>query len=233
MDVRRRYIMKQKLKILFLIFIIFILSAIFLFGISFVINFKKSGSITSPNAAQQSNNISNGITVNNALPIQQRTNNASTASTTTTTDCAITSVNDIVNGGSMSGILENGQHITILEGYYKCHEVQRNDLIIYKYAGNIDPLVKIVRAVPGDRWSLKMASEGYEIIVNDSPLKNSAGVVYQIPAGNIKILNLYVTSYPVIPQDTYLILGNLPEGTLDGTRFGLISKNDIVGKVIK
>jgi type IV secretory pathway protease TraF len=34
-----------------------------------------------------------------------------------------------------------------------------------------------------------------------------------------------------IPQNTYLILGNLTSGSLDSSRFGLIDKSDILGKV--
>lgn len=46
------------------------------------------------------------------------------------------------------------------------------------------------------------------------------------------MLELYARSYPVIPQDAYMILGNQIEGTLDSSRFGLVAKQDIVGKVL-
>jgi hypothetical protein len=35
----------------------------------------------------------------------------------------------------------------------------------------------------------------------------------------------------VIPKDAYLILGNLPNGTIDSSAFGLVAKTDILGRV--
>ena len=101
------------------------------------------------------------------------------------------------------------------------------------YAGNDVPIIKIVKAVPGDRWRLKKDEQrdSYQIIVNEQPLINSEGKYYQIPESNIRMLKLYVKDYPVLPENTYLILGNKASGSLDATRFGLIDKSDIMGKV--
>jgi hypothetical protein len=79
---------------------------------------------------------------------------------------------------------------------------------------------------------LELADQGYEIIVNNTPLTTSDGRPYQIPTNNIAMLKLYASSYPTIPQNTYLILGNLPSGTLDSSRFGLVGKIDIIGKAV-
>lgn len=147
-------------------------------------------------------------------------------------NCGIQEVTDVVSGTSLSGIIENGQEIYLLKNYYRCHDVQRNDLIIYNYAGNPVPLIKIVRAVPGDKWQLHYTDLGYEITVNGKILTNSNGQNYQIPASKISMLQLYVSSYPVIPPNSYLILGNIPSGTLDSSRFGLVGLQDIIGKAI-
>ena len=43
------------------------------------------------------------------------------------------------------------------------------------------------------------------------------------------MLNLYVTSYQgVIPENTFLVLGNQENGTMDSSQFGLIHKNDVL-----
>jgi len=104
---------------------------------------------------------------------------------------------------------------------------------MYAYAGNADPLVKIVRGVPQDKWALQETENGFLIVINQEPLKNSEGVFYQIPPSRIAMLALYAKTYPTIPPDTYLLLGNDPSGTLDATRFGLISKESIVGIITK
>ncbi len=46
------------------------------------------------------------------------------------------------------------------------------------------------------------------------------------------MIKLYADSYPIIPENTFLILGDKIQGTLDSSKFGLIHLNDIYGKLI-
>ena len=138
-----------------------------------------------------------------------------------------------VRGDSLAPLINPGETIKLVYGYYNSHPAEREDIIAYKYADNDAPIIKIVKAVPGDKWELRKSNGGYLIVVNDQPLKNSQGEFYQILESNVRMLKLYVKSYPVLPDNTYLILGNKVSGSLDATRFGLIDKSDIVGKVAK
>lgn len=214
--------MKLKDKIL-----IFILVILVLFVVALVYGVMGIGRSYNPLTKIISHNSVSVPNTSSQTPAQ-----SVSASSKVSGSCPIETTIDTVNGGSMSGVVENGQQITVLKNYYSCHDVQRNDVVIYNYAGNQEPLIKIVRAIPGDAWKLKLASQGYEIIVNDKILTAASGHPYQIPTGNIKMLKLYASNYPIIPKDAYLILGNLPQGSLDGSRFGLIGKADIIGKVI-
>ena len=56
--------------------------------------------------------------------------------------------------------------------------------------------------------------------------------IYEISESKIRILELYTQNYPVLPEDTYLILGDKITGSLDSTSFGLIHKDDILGIII-
>lgn len=196
--------------------------------------FVRSHSFLKINGGKSSTPIGNFPQNSTSTPaIQDQPKNQSQADTAPPSqNCNIQKVSDIVRGNSMSGIVEDGQQITVLKNYYSCHEIQRNDVVIYQYYPDKEPLIKIVKAIPGDKWTLKMNAQGYEIVVNGMPLLTSNGSLYQIPAENIKMLEMYVSSYPVIPPEAYLILGNLFYGTLDSTRFGLVGKSDIIGKVI-
>lgn len=138
-----------------------------------------------------------------------------------------------VLGDSMSPFIKSGEDIKIINGYYDCHQVLRNDVVVYRFAGNDLPIIKFVKALPGDTWSLREQGEYYQIIVNRQALKNADGQIYQISKNRADMLLLYVKSYPVIPSDTYLLLGNLNNGTLDSTRFGLAPLKNIVGKAEK
>jgi signal peptidase I len=215
----------ENIKILAFLIILFLLSFLMLIKLAAIFNQKnlKTTKITSKFFSTKTESYLNQpqLELNNSNSNQSSTN------------CQIRKISEIVRGNSMSGILENGQEITVLEGYYKCHEVQRNDIVVYNYAGGNNHLVKIVKAIPKDSWYLKMTDSGYEIIVNQKPLKTSSGEVYKIPPSNVSMLKLYTNNYPTIPENTYLLMGNLPYGTLDSTRFGLVNKADIIGKVEK
>ena len=136
-----------------------------------------------------------------------------------------------VRGSSLAPLINSGQVIKLFYGYYNCHPIRREEIVAYNYAGNDAPIIKIVKAIPGDKWRLNKNNHSYQIIVNNKALKNSEGKLYQIPENKITMLKLYTKSYPVLPEDTYLILGNRVSGSLDASRFGLIDKGNILGKV--
>lgn len=138
-----------------------------------------------------------------------------------------------VCGNSMAPLIKSGQIVNLFREYYDFHPVERGDIVLYDYAGNDAPIIKIVKAVPGDNWRIEKDEDknSYQIIVNGEPLKNSEGRYYQISESKIKMLENYAESYPVLQSGTYLILGNKIRGSMDATRFGLIGKNDILGKV--
>jgi signal peptidase I len=148
-------------------------------------------------------------------------------------DCVTKEEPLTVRGDSLAPLVNPGSTIRLLYGYYNCHSPEREDIVAYSYAGNEVPIIKIVKGVPQDKWLLEKVADGYQIIVNGSPLKNSEGKLYQIPEINIRMLQLYARTYPVLPGNTYLILGNQPSGTKDSTTFGVIDKSNIIGKVIK
>jgi len=149
----------------------------------------------------------------------------------TASNCPIKIEEKIVRGNSMDPFIKNGQTITVLKGYYNCHKVKRNDIILLHYAGNKNPLIKIVKAIPGDNWHLENSNGCYYIIVNGNIAKNSEGKDYCLSEKKAKMLQLYASDYPIIPQNAYLVLGNEVEGSMDSTRFGLLGKDNIIGKV--
>lgn len=139
----------------------------------------------------------------------------------------------IVRGDSLSGFMDSGEEVTALEGFYDCNPAERNDLVLYQYAGNKNYLIKSVKAVPEDKWHLKDMGSYYLIFVNNKILKNDSEEEYRIPRNEAKMLLIYSKNYPQIPQNTYLLMGNVVSGSLDSTKFGLVDKSDIVAKVTR
>ena len=147
--------------------------------------------------------------------------------------CQIKEEEKIVRGNSLTPIIEQGTTVKILFGYYDCNEIKRGDIVAYRYAGNPDPIIKIVKGLPGDKFELRESDEmNWNILINGQVLKNSKNEPYLISGNRYKMLSLYEKDYNgIVPDDTYLILGNLVSGSMDSTRFGLIDKSDILGKI--
>lgn len=148
-------------------------------------------------------------------------------------DCPAKIEERTVRGDSLSGLVEAGQEVRVLFGYYDCHEVARGDIVAYQHAGNPDPIIKVAKGLPGDRFGLRRARGGWTILVNGRVAKNSRGRPYLFGESSYRMLSLYESDYGgIIPPGAYLILGNLPGGSLDSSRFGLVAKSEILGKVL-
>lgn len=138
----------------------------------------------------------------------------------------------IVRGTSLSGLINEGATVKIFFGYYNCNEVRRGDIVVYNYSGDPNPIIKIAKGLPGDEFHLQKSAGGWNLVINDEIIKNSQNQIYTFSEQGHKMLSLYENDYKaVIPVDAYLLLGNLASGSLDSTRFGLVGKTDILGKV--
>lgn len=148
--------------------------------------------------------------------------------------CVLKTEERVVRGNSLSGLIEPGQTIKILFGFYNCNEIKREDVIAYNYAGNPEPIIKIVKGLDGDKFHLQKTDNSWDVLINDEIVKNSFNQPYVLDEKSHKMLLLYEQDYKgIIPQNAYLILGNAANGTLDSSVFGLIDKSDILGKVVK
>ncbi|MFA6550995.1 MAG: signal peptidase I [Patescibacteria group bacterium] len=147
--------------------------------------------------------------------------------------CVSEQTDEIVRGQSLSGLIEEGQTVKLLKNFYNCNPIQRGDIVAYSYTGRPEPIIKIAKGLPGDRFNLQKNERGnYNILINAKIITTSANQPYVLQAGTQKMLELYVNDYKgVIPPDTYLIFGNIATGSLDSTRFGLVGKEGIIGKI--
>ena len=151
----------------------------------------------------------------------------------TSASCITKTEDRIVSGNSLDGFIDAGKTIKILYGFYDCNPVQRGDVVVYNYAGDVNPMIKIVKGVSGDKFHLSQTNGGWNILINGEVIKNSSGQEYLLSDRSSRMLALYENDYKgVIPAGAYLILGNLASGSLDSSRFGLVSKSDILGKVV-
>lgn len=152
---------------------------------------------------------------------------------TENSECLVKIQKKTVRGISLSGLIEDNDTVKILFGFYNCNEIQREDIVAYKFSGNPELVIKIVKGLPGDRFDLKKSGSAWQILINNEIVKNFSGNPYQLSDGSYNLLNLYVKDYQgIIPPNAYLILGNLAQGSLDSSRFGLVDKRGVAGKVL-
>jgi signal peptidase I len=130
----------------------------------------------------------------------------------------------MIEGNSLSPLIQDGE--SVLMSPAACvQEIMRGDLVVFRTGAQSMPVIKQVKALPGDRFALK----DRHIFVNGHELMNSGGASYTLDARHSAILSLYEDDYGgIIPHDTYLVLGENPAGALDSSRIGLVHKDDIV-----
>lgn len=138
-----------------------------------------------------------------------------------------------VTGTSMEGVINQGSHVLLLEGFYRCNSVGRNDVVAYNYAGSKIPVIKMAQGIPGDTFSFPLLDAGVHcIVMNGDTLIETGGRPYRLDEARYRLLALYENDFSgIIPADTYLLLGS-HSGTTDSGRFGFIGRSDILGKIV-
>jgi signal peptidase I len=148
-------------------------------------------------------------------------------------DCLVEKEIMVVQGSSLFPLIDSGQEVEVFFGYYDCHEIERGDVVLVNYTGNENFLIKIARGLPGDKFELIEKSSEWNIFINGKVLRNSENEEYLINSRQYQMLSLYEKDYEnMIPESTYLILGNKTSGSVDSTQFGLVSKENLVAKVV-
>jgi signal peptidase I len=141
--------------------------------------------------------------------------------------CISAKTTKTVRNHSMSPMINEGDELELLEGYYDCNEVERGDVAAYNHSGNEYPLIKKILVLGGD----KLEIIGDNLMVNDEVLKNSAGEAYFLNEQNKKMIGLYIEEGR-LRSDAYLIFGDNSNSSLDSRRFGAVGKSGFLGKFV-
>lgn len=120
-------------------------------------------------------------------------------------------------------VVNQSQQMTFLKGYYSCNQPEKYDVVYYKHSGLEEPLLRQIKATPGD----KMNFEGCNLKINNETLRNAEGRKYCFEGKRKDLLQLYTGEI-----SGYLLLTEKVSGGFDSTRFGLVSRNSLKGKVV-
>jgi signal peptidase I len=130
-----------------------------------------------------------------------------------------------VRGDSLSPLVADGNRV-MMKPAACAGTVRRGDLVIFRTGAHEQPVIKIAKGLPGDRFGVD--GDGF-VIVNDAILENSVGAAYLLPAPQRSMLRAYRDDYGgAIPADTYLLLGDAANSMIDSARLGLIHMSDFI-----
>lgn len=133
----------------------------------------------------------------------------------------------------LSGLVEKGDVLKVLIGYYNCNDINDGDLVYFRISPPIEPVVKIVYGLPGDtfevmetdieaEWHIKI--NGSLVMAGDRP--------YFIKSRHTPPLKTYqISRNGVLGKDEYIILSNVPPGLSDSSNLGIVKRKAFEGRV--
>ena len=134
----------------------------------------------------------------------------------------VVSVTQVV-GSSMIPNLHDGDVLILSKANYRIFDVKRGDIISLDYE-DTKYLIKRVIGLPGD-----------DVDIIDNQLYINGKVYeedYLDEELNYDDFSLQDLGYATIPEDYYLVLGDNREDSIDSREIGLISKDEINGKIV-
>jgi len=149
--------------------------------------------------------------------------------------CVTQELNTQMKDTHMNGIINKNEPIRVLIGFYDCNPIKRRDLVYFRISPPIEPVVRMVYGIPGDRFKV-IESENenqWNILINDQMITVDGGSYY-IQSRHTPPLETYEKSRNgVLGKDEYIILSNVPPGLSDSSNLGLIKNKAFEGKVFK
>lgn len=125
-----------------------------------------------------------------------------------------------VVGPSMKGTLDAGDVTIVNKLVYKFRTIKRNEIVSINQKDKI--MVKRVIGLPGEHIEYK----DNKLYVNGSlVLENNISV-------ETKDFKLEDIGYETIPKDMYFVLGDNRTNSSDSREFGLVKKDEIIGKIV-
>ena len=123
-----------------------------------------------------------------------------------------------VIGPSMNPTLNEGDIIITNKFIYRFKSIERNDVVVISQDEKY--MIKRIVGLPGET----IEYQNNDVLINGKAYKET------FTNSETEDFTIQDLGYDVIPEDMYLVLGDNRENSLDSRTFGLISKNQIIGK---
>jgi len=130
----------------------------------------------------------------------------------------------LVKGQSMEPNFENGDYLIIDELSYRLREPQRGEVIVFKYP--LDPsqrFIKRIIGLPGEELEIK---DGKIFIVKNGK-KETLEEKY-LPSSISTVGDIQMT----LAGNEYFVMGDNRNFSFDSRKFGVLSREKIIGRVL-
>jgi len=132
-----------------------------------------------------------------------------------------------VSGDSMEPNFKNGQQMIAEKLTINITKIQRGDIVIFNSLDTRNLLIKRVIGLPGEKIKIQ---DGL-VYINDTHLDEP--YLVKNTYTKLKYNNKMEEGKDYeIGEDSYVVLGDNREVSIDSRAFGSLHKNDILGKVI-
>lgn len=155
-------------------------------------------------------------------------NKVTTSDVVKNTDCKMQEVYDDVSGTSMEPLIKNLAKVKVIENYYACNPiVERGDIIIYESFTTPGPIIKQVKALPGD----VIVFENGRIYINGEIMKNSAWQEYIFRQEEVKYMSMYIQEWK-LQDGSFFAFGDNLTYSIDSRKMGGLGIGNFKGKVV-
>lgn len=140
-----------------------------------------------------------------------------------------------MNDNYMTGLINRGEVFEVMVDYYKCNPPQAGDVVLYKPSSAKEPVVKIIRAVPDDKFELiqDRRKNRWNIEINGDVLAHRNEPFYFGNRSTESPLEKYLKSRGSrLEAGELLVFSYKPPGIQDSGSLGPVRIDDIVGKVL-
>lgn len=125
----------------------------------------------------------------------------------------------IVQGASMEPNFSSGDYLIVDELTFRFRSPERGEVIVFKYPFNpSQKFIKRVIGLPGETVEIKNG----KVYINDQVISENY-LEYGITYPNLKV---------VLRDDEYFVLGDNRVDSLDSRVFGVVKKDEIIGRVL-
>lgn len=151
------------------------------------------------------------------------------------TDCVEQRVSLTMDDEFMTGLVDKGSRYLVLKNYYACNSVKRGDIVSFRISAPLQPVVKVIRAVGGDKFEVIPDKENlrrYFLKVNGEFVPDRTGRFILESPGKPALETYQEARSGKLRDDEVLILSNVSPGKSDSASLGLVKSRMIEGKVI-